>query len=206
MSDYITPVPKWLASSLRFSANRLVRLDPEYARKLRELEGRFAVVHLSGTGLTMSMGVEDGHLQVSEQARDGADVVLRGSPAALFGLASGGTGRRGQGKVEVSGDATVGQRFAECFKALDLDWEEPLARTFGDVAGHRMASFLRSAVSFGQRASDSFSHSLSEYLTEESGWVIGRNELNDFYDQVDDLREDAERLEARVRKLLRKRS
>jgi ubiquinone biosynthesis protein UbiJ len=120
-------------------------------------------------------------------------------------LASGGTGRRGGGRVEVSGDATVGQRFAESFKALDLDWEEPLAKTFGDVAGHHMAKFVRSAAAFGMRASDSFSHSLSEYLTEETGWVLGRNELNDFYDQVDELREDVDRLEARVKRLRRRR-
>lgn len=204
MSDYITPIPRLIAQATTAAANRLVRLDEDYARKLRDLEGRKAQVTLRGTGLTFTVGVRDGQLHVSEIGDEEADVKLSGTPAAIFGMAapSGGDYRRPNlGRVDVVGDAGVGQRFAECFKRLDIDWEEPIARAFGDVAGFQIAKFIRGSAKWGRNAARSFGQSLNEYLTEEARMVVGQNELDAFYDDVDDVRDAVDRLEKRIRRL-----
>src|SRR5207342_482323 len=52
-----------------------------------------------------------------------------------------------------------------------------------------------------REAGGSFATSAAEYVTEESRDVVGRDELNAFHDDVDTLRDDVERIAARVARL-----
>jgi len=199
--EYRTALPALLARAVGEAANRLVALDGEWQQKATDLNGHSARVVLSGTGLSLTLKVTDARFEVSEDTSGSADVVVQGTPLALFGMV-GPKGRAGKspGRVEVRGDAAVGQRFAEVLKNLEPDWDEPIARLFGDVAGHQIASLLREGMSWSQQAASSLSQTMAEYLVEESRLVVGKQELDEFADQVDDLAEATERLLARSKR------
>ena len=74
---------------------------------------------------------------------------------------------------------------------------------FGDVLGVQIANAVASTLKGARRAGRGFAESAAEYLTEESRDVVGRDELNAFHDHVDAVRDDTERLAARVSRLQR---
>ena len=79
-----------------------------------------------------------------------------------------------------------------------------MSRYLGDVAAHEVARHARSARDWAREALESLSADLAEYLVEESRMVAEGRELARFADAVDALRDDLERLDARVAALSRR--
>ncbi|MCW0417481.1 Ubiquinone biosynthesis accessory factor UbiJ [Xanthomonas sacchari] len=69
------------------------------------------------------------------------------------------------------------------------------------MLGVQVANAARSALQQARRSAQDLAQSAAEYVTEESRDVVARAELEAFYDDVDVLRDDIERLAARVARL-----
>jgi ubiquinone biosynthesis protein UbiJ len=100
--------------------------------------------------------------------------------------------------VHIEGDAEVAQAFSELLKHARPDLEEELSRVVGDVAAHQIGNIARSALAFGRRASDTFARNVAEYLQEEGRDLPTRIEADEFIAGVDAIRDDVDRLEARL--------
>ncbi|HKS53688.1 MAG TPA: SCP2 sterol-binding domain-containing protein, partial [Steroidobacteraceae bacterium] len=133
------------------------------------------------------------------------DATLSGSPLSLMRLAGPApeAALRG-GSVHIEGDAEIAQAFSELLKQAQPDLEEELSRVIGDVAAHQVGNAARSALGFGRRAIDTFTQNVAEYLQEEGRDVPSRTEAEEFLQGVDKLRDDADRLEARLKLLEKK--
>jgi ubiquinone biosynthesis accessory factor UbiJ len=128
-----------------------------------------------------------------------ADARLAGTPLSLLALAGpGAEGRLRSGKVRIEGDAEIAQAFRELLEQTRPDFEEELSQIIGDVAARRVANLAREVLAFGRRAGDSLATSAAEYLQEEGRDVPARIEVEEFLREVDRLRDDVERLEARL--------
>ena len=196
-SEQPSPLGRLVATSLELAANRLIKLDPEAAGNLEAIAGETVGVELVGTGLTLVMCSDGERLTVS--AGEEADTMIRGTPSALFAMASGGA--TGSGRIRIEGDAEVGQRFQQFIRQLDPDWEEPIARLFGDTAGHQIARMIRGGFKLARNTLSSLATNTGEYFTEESRDIVGKNELEPFLDEVDDLRDRVDRLAQRIAQL-----
>ena len=95
----------------------------------------------------------------------------------------------------------MAQRFQGLLQQAQPDFEEELSRAIGDVAAHQVANVARGFLDWGRRAVDSLSTNVAEYLQEEGRDVPARVELEEFLESVDQLREAADRLEARLTRL-----
>jgi ubiquinone biosynthesis accessory factor UbiJ len=194
------PVLDVLGRLLEEALNRALALDAGTAEKIRALEGRSVKLDLRHLDLAMQLTVLDGRLQVGP-AGDAADLSLKASLGSLLSMALARTEDTGMGRVEIAGDADLARRVEKLMRAFDPDWEEPLARAFGDVVGHQIAQSLRSTFGGVRRAAMGFAGDAVDYLREESGDAVARPEVERFHDEVDLLREAADRLEIRVKRL-----
>ena len=107
-------------------------------------------------------------------------------------------------EVEVAGDTDFASAISHLARNLRWDFEEDLARVFGDVAAHRMAEAGRSFGRWGENTAEHFGRTFAEYWTEEQPLIAGRRDLEEFNRAVDQLRDDAARLEKRLDNLLRR--
>ena len=105
------------------------------------------------------------------------------------------------GGVRIEGDAEVAQKFRDLLAEAQPDFEEELARVIGDVAARRVANVARDLLDWGRKAAGSFTGSVVEYLQEEGRDLPTRVEVDEFLEGVDRLRDDTERLEARLARL-----
>ena len=74
----------------------------------------------------------------------------------------------------------------------------------GDIAAHRIARFGRGLLEWGRAATDSLATNVVEFLQEEGRDLPTRVETEEFLAGVDRLRDDVERLEARLAGLERR--
>jgi ubiquinone biosynthesis protein UbiJ len=105
------------------------------------------------------------------------------------------------GEVEIRGDTRLGRQFKSLLADMEIDWEEQLSRLVGDIASHRIAGLFNDLRKWSKTAADNFADDLGEYLQEESRDVVSGAEMGMFYQQVDKLRDDTERLIARIHRL-----
>ncbi|KGI79125.1 ubiquinone biosynthesis accessory factor UbiJ [Oleiagrimonas soli] len=201
------PMRKLAGRALESALNRAVDLDPETRERVRALEGRRVVVHMRGPELTLSVHVKDGHLRVGPApAAPDASPALRvtASPGSLLAMAL----QRGEdgiapGKVEIAGDAGLARQLERLARGYAPDVEEAFAQRFGDVLGVPLARTLQRGVTHLRRGARHATEDVADWLREESRLAVAPAEMDDFLDDVDALRERADRLDARLKRLSR---
>ncbi len=151
--------------------------------------GEMARFHIASTGTALYVTAGEGQ----------ADATLAGGPLSLLALA----GRAPEsvvqrGAVTIHGDAQLAQQFRELARLLRPDLEEDLSYLLGDVPAHQLGRFARLGAGWTRKAATTTLTNLAEYLGHERGDLVPRNEAEQFLRGVDSLREDVERLEARL--------
>ena len=106
--------------------------------------------------------------------------------------------------MTIEGDAAVGREFQTALARLDIDWEEQLSRLVGDAAAHQVGRFWHGFQAWGQRASATLRRDGGEYLQWELRVLPPRPAVEQFLSAVDALREDTDRLAARIERLRRR--
>jgi len=180
--------------------NRYLALDPEALEKLAKLNGKVIEMELIGVNKSIYMLPNETGMQVMMQCDEMPDTVLRGTPLSLFkmSMVSNVASLLLTGKVEISGDTKLGHQFKNIFSSMDIDWSEPLAKIMGDGLAYQITQSGKKFGHWGKDTIKSVSTSLSEYLQEESRDVVSDAELDIFYKKVDQLRDNVDRLQAKI--------
>ena len=192
--------------ALEAALNRALALDPETRGSLPALDGQRVALTLEAPPLALQVQVEGERLVVGPIAGEGEpDLSVRSTLAALVAQLP--MFRRDDappvGKVRVSGDADLARRLQRLAERFDPDWQQPFTRAFGDVLGVQIAKAVAAALKQARVAGRNLAESAAEFVTEESRDVVPRAELNAFHDDVDALRDDVERIAARITRLQR---
>ena len=188
-------------------SNRLLRLDPETLRRLGDLQGRVVCIEFRDLGRKIYLHPSESGFRLATESEQLPAVTLRGTLATFGRLGLGAeTETLNAGELDIEGDAALGQRLQRILGNLDLDWEEPLARLFGDPLGHEIGRAARAAFAWHRRAFKTFGLNTAEYLQEEVRLLPVRYEVEMFLNGVDGVRADVDRLAARVRRLKDKHS
>jgi ubiquinone biosynthesis protein UbiJ len=191
-----------ILSRLQDLLNRSIEASGRARELCRQLDGRAMSLAVEGTPVRICLDVKDERVVLTPDSARVADASISGTPFALLALA----GPEAQdsmrrGSVRIDGDAEIAQKFRELLRYARPDFEEELSRVFGDVAAHNLANLARGFFAWGRRASDSLATNVAEYLQEEGRDVPTRIELDEFLSDVDRLREDVDRFEARMVRL-----
>ena len=110
------------------------------------------------------------------------------------------------GKVVMTGDVVIAEHLKQIMAKMEMDWEEKLSHLIGDIAAHQVGNIFRSANQWRKSTIESTEQNVTEYLQEEIRLLPPREEIDDFFDDIDLIRNDIDRLEAlwqRLKKTIR---
>jgi ubiquinone biosynthesis protein UbiJ len=192
-----------IIGTLESSLNTYLQLDPDSQRILEKMTGKCLAIELKGLDVTLYLLTDTKGIQIFSDYPDTPDAILSGTPMELLGLAleqQPGPAVFAEG-VKISGDTELGQLFKRLFDSLDIDWEEYFSHYTGDIVAHKMGSLLRSGIDWSQQAIDILRQDIAEYLLQEDHLVPEKAELEGFYTDIDTLRDNTERLEARIQRI-----
>ncbi|HMA10378.1 MAG TPA: SCP2 sterol-binding domain-containing protein [Steroidobacteraceae bacterium] len=188
-----------LTERIQSLVDRHVAGSPRARELLAALEGRTLSVKFRFTPWGGSARAVAGRLLVSKHADDAADVVLSGTPFSLLALSReipADVIRRGD--VRLDGDGEVAEKFQELLALLRPDLEAGLAHLIGDVPAHGAASLIRKVMGYGRGVARTQAQNAGEYLAHESRDLVPRAEASAYLAGVDALREQVDRVAARV--------
>lgn len=199
--------------TLEAALNRALALDEDTRAALRPLDGRRVAIRLASpvgeqAPLALQVKVDGERLVVGPVEEGEADLSVRSTLGgllsqlpALIGIASRNDDAPPVGRMRIEGDAELARRLQKLAAGFDPDWQRPFASVFGDVLGVQVANAFAGALRQARTVAGDGAEAMAEYLTEESRDVVPRAELDAFHDDVDALRDDAERLAARIARL-----
>jgi ubiquinone biosynthesis protein UbiJ len=193
-----------LTSTLENVLNRGLPRSPRARQLCKELEGRRVGVDISG--LTRFIVESTGDtLRLTRDASAAADAEIAGGALSLLALASESPEAVLQrGDVQIRGDVDLAQKFRELALLLRPDLEEELSKVIGDVPAHQIGRFARAAFGWTRNAASTTVRNAAEYFAHERQHLVPRAEGDQYLKGVDTLRENVDRIEARIELLSRK--
>jgi ubiquinone biosynthesis protein UbiJ len=189
--------------ALEAALNRVLALDPDTQAAVARLDGRRISLALEAPAVALEIRVDGDRLRVgpaeSTEPDLGIRATLAGALAALPFLRP--ADAPPVGRVRINGDAELARVLQQLARGFDPDWAKPFADLFGPILGPQVARTVREGLRQGSRLAGQFGRDAAEYVTEESRDIVGKAELAAFHDDVDALRDRAERIAARVARL-----
>jgi ubiquinone biosynthesis protein UbiJ len=191
--------------------------SPRAAELIEALRGRRLGIQVSGTPWRALIESTGRTLKLLRPAASGAtsnadadadaDATIVGAPLSLLAL----TGDDPQavihrGDARIEGDPEIAQQFRELGLLLRPDLEAGMARLLGRSGAHLAMRGLRAAADWTRTAAWTQVRNTAEYLAHESGDLVSRPEAEHFLRGVEQLREQLDRIEARLQILETRRS
>jgi ubiquinone biosynthesis protein UbiJ len=200
----------WLASA-EAMLNRGIGASAQAAALARRLEGTSLQVDIEGFPRIRSAAV-GGRLALlagddAGAAYAPADATISGSPPAFLQRLLGGANRQPGSPaamsrpVQIRGDAEIADLYRKLIILARPDPEEELSRWIGDFPARRLSQFAGRVLEAARHARRTAGENIAEYLQEEGRDLVNKTELEEFLRGVDELRETADRIEARLARL-----
>lgn len=178
--------------------NRGLPRSPRARELCNELAGSRLAVEVRG--LTRILVSSSGELlHCSHDPAAAADAEVSGGALSLLRLAGPFAEEAlRSGAVEIRGDLEIARKYRELARLVMPDPEEELSLAIGDVPAHQLGRLARSVFDWSREAAKTALQNVAEYLGHERADLVPRAEAEQFTAEVERLREDVDRLEARI--------
>jgi len=181
--------------------NQALRFDPATRLRLQALSGKCIYVETLTPRLSFGIQISKSRIRLLPEMNQHPHATIEASSFELIKQSLKRDPDLIGSAIKINGNTALVQELHAIVRQLDVDWEEPLARLFGDVAASQVGRQVRGLLGFAQKAAKTFFLNTSEYLQEEKQILPVRWEMEEFLSEGQDLRADSERLEARLARL-----
>ena len=195
LSEALKPIEAILNKGFRGSS-KAQSIGAEHNQKVLAL-------YVANPAFSVYLRVTDSGLDLMDDYESEPNASVGGTLVALSKMVQSDAEKtiRQQGII-IEGDAGFAQAMQSLFGELRPDPEEELSKLVGDVAAHQVGRAVSGVMTWSMNAFEAMSQNFGEFVSEESRDVPTRYEAELFMREVDELRNDVDRMIARFNKLL----
>ncbi|MCW9025038.1 MAG: SCP2 sterol-binding domain-containing protein [Gammaproteobacteria bacterium] len=199
-------------AGIETAINSVLALDPATLKSFASFKGKVIAIELESRPkqplITLYLLPGESGMIVLSQYAGEPDTTLAGTPIALakmsFGSRVGGPDASDvlfSGEVNIRGDVELGQHFKRVLDKMDIDWEEHLSKITGDIVAYKVGDSLRQFGNWWKQSAQTLGEDAAEFLQQENARLPEKSEMMEFNQSVDTIRDDVERLQARIQRL-----
>ena len=182
--------------------NHYLQLDPNTLVALKQQLDKNLALDINEAPGPLYITIVTTGVQLSSQPPAEITATIQGGLWSLFQLHHNAADKPiGKSKVSISGDIHFATALRKILSHMDIDWEEHLSHWVGDSIAHQTCTTAKRAKAQLDEAAHNFMDDLSAYLQHEKQLTPKQQQVADFSNQVDDLRDDVERLAIRINHL-----
>lgn len=196
-------VVELLAPTIGTVINKVIRLDPAAAAKITKLDQKIIAFHFTDIEQKLFFLIDQDYIVVKAEVENEPEAELTGNLVSFFNLASSDDNDPiFKGEVRFAGEISTAQSFQKFFSGLDIDWEEHLSAYVGDIAAHQLFKGGKALHQWLGQTATTAQQNFSEFVRFEAKAVPASIELENFYDDIADLKSDVDRLNQRVERII----
>ena len=189
-----------LLTPFELALNAALAHDPESQSKLIQFDQRCIAIDISDMDKVIHVQFIQDKLALSLDADSEADLTITGKAFTLAKLGSD-PDSLFSADIDIHGDVQFAKQLRDLLDGFDFDCEAQLARFTGDTLAYPIAHGVRQFGRWAKDSHQSMQLNIAEYLKEEALILPDESQVNVFLSDVDTLRADTERLEARIARL-----
>lgn len=179
--------------------DQCLHTDPTYLSQLSKFAGKVIQVSIVDFNLNFFILLNEHGMLLQQSYQQIVDVKISGKLSALWQMLK--LAKKINSNIHISGDIELVQEFGQLFRGFSIDWEGLLANYVGDIVAHQTFYQFSKIAKLCKHSFNSLRESTSEYLLEEVRVMAPAEQLEDFYEQIADIRDDVERAEQRLIRL-----
>lgn len=179
--------------------NQALSQDLAWSTHAPSLEGQRVLFVLQTLDYCVLAQCRHQHISLSfETADTPADLTVTATPkACLEALRDKALPR----SIKISGDAILAQHLQQALFGAQIDWEGFLSLHLGDVPARAIHLGVKKASAFFTRLKVDLLADAHDYVIDETRVVVSADEIQQFVDDVTELRYASDRLAARIQAL-----
>jgi ubiquinone biosynthesis protein UbiJ len=189
-----------LLKPLEMALNHALRFDMESHEQLQRFASRSIRIDITNLNIAVIARFTDDQIQLEMAEEHVADLMIKADSFALLKLLKQ-PDSLFSNQIQILGDVQFAKQLQDWQQQFDFDWEQQLARLTGDTLAYPLAQSLRRGFDWLKYNRSEFEQSVAEYLREESHYLPDKSQTTRFMQNVDLLRADTDRLEARIKRL-----
>jgi ubiquinone biosynthesis protein UbiJ len=188
---------------LEYSINLAISLDPQTKKQMRDFNDKIISFEITTFPSPIFIIGNNDRFTLAFTSELPAQVAVRGSLFAFLRclVHKNPVQEFTTGELTLFGESDIAEKLFQLFSYLEIDWEEQLSKIVGDVAANTLYGFFQKSAQWGKQTLVACTKNSSEYLQEEVDVLAPNAAISDFIKDVDTLRDDAQRLAARVARL-----
>lgn len=190
-----------LTTLLEKAINSFLALDANQKSRLESHHGKALNLKFTDISFDIYLIIHIEKIHVHSTHDENVDTVIAGSLLSfLKQLKSKAT----SDDIKIEGDVEFAHDLLRLLKNIDVNWEEYAAFFVGDMAAFHIGNFLQQFTRSVKQISARTIEDALDYIQEEKKFIPTKEEVEDFYDDLQELRNDIDRLEARWNRLMEK--
>jgi ubiquinone biosynthesis protein UbiJ len=180
--------------------NRALRYDPAALSKLASIKNQIIEVNCEDWRMKFYIVCESNGLHFEKKQSGTATTVITGTLNHFLHIFMKGANTKTlfDYPIDIAGSTHSMEVLRDIFKNLDLDLEERLSHFLGDALAHQIFYHAKKTKCVVENTSEKLFSQTKEYIHCESRNVVTKKQAEKFYSDVAKLRDDVDRLEARL--------
>ncbi len=178
--------------------NKIIAQDVRATRRAAELTGKVLAVHVTDWRWRCLVAVSDKSLVIAGKNSENmpADVTIAGRGVDLLALIASQGDRQSlqDGSVQISGSLSVARALQTLLAELAIDWEGLLAPLMGNTLAHEVSTAAKAGKRMLGRVVKKARQDTADMVHDEWGLAPYSMSVDDFFQQIEELRADTDRL------------
>lgn len=193
-------ISQLILANIEAGLNALLRTDTASLRRLRALSGQVILCQSSQPSFRLYLIMHAEGIQLAQHWAAPADCTLSATASQLvqLGMSQEKTRILHQPGLSIEGQSGVLMEFAQILEDMQLDWQYLLHRWLGPVAAGLISGHVEQRSGWLKHNAASLQVRFSDYLAEETRLLVGHNEAQVRFNELDQLKLQLDRLEART--------
>lgn len=192
-----------LLPTLEIIINRALKCDPDALSKITSLKNQVIAVNCEDWNMVFYI-IPDAHgLQFHKKYSGAVNTHIRGTLNHFLHIFVKGADTQAvfQYPIEINGNTHNVEVLRDAFKNMDIDWEERLSHHLGDAIAHKVCFHFKKAKKIAGKSADNIVDQTKEFIHCEARNLVSNKQAEQFYDDIATLRNDVDRMEARIKKV-----
>ena len=183
--------------------NSALKTDPETFEKLLSLKDNIVVIESSKPSFTLVISVDEQGIKINNIDSKKQTVHVSGSLIEILRalINQDPKSALADTNLNISGDLKTLQKLGDIGKSLDIDWEGILGKIIGKIPARLFCKTFIGLIRVNNKVSKEITKNMIESIQEEVNIVPSLDEFTELSSNIRNLATNADRLEARIKKL-----